>query len=52
MDRHTPTDQSADDEDTDSDNNTQKRQRKICDPADTKRKEMTRNRQEQVLKNK
>ena len=41
-DRHTLTDQSTDDEDIDSDDNTQK----ICAPADAKRKEMTRVRQD------
>ena len=38
---HTPTDHSADDEDTEPDNNTHKRQRKIYIPADTIRKELT-----------
>ena len=32
---HTPTDDSTDDEDTEPDNNTCKRQRKIYTPADT-----------------
>ena len=50
-DRHTSTDQFADVEDIDSDNNIWKRQRKTYTPADTKRKEMTRARQVQVLKN-
>ena len=39
MDIHTPTDHSADDEDTEPDNNTCKRQRKTNVPADTNRKE-------------
>ena len=38
---HTPTNYSADDEDTEPDNNTCKRQRKTYAPADTKRKELT-----------
>ena len=41
---HTPTDHSADDEDTEPDNNIHKRQRKICAPADTNRKELTKKR--------
>ena len=45
------TDQSSDDEETDPDNTHRKRQRKTNVPADTKRKEVTRARQEQVLKN-
>ena len=48
---HTPTDHSADDEDTEPDNNTHKRQRKVCVPADTNRKELTKKRQAQILKN-
>ena len=48
---HTPTDHSADDEDTEPDNNTCKRQRKVYAPADTNRKELTKQRQAQVLKN-
>ena len=51
MDVHTPTDHSTDDEDTEPDNNTCKRQRKVCAPADTNRKELTKQRQAQVLKN-
>ena len=51
MDIHTPTDHSADDEDTKPDNNVCKRQRKICAPADTNRKELTKQRQAQILKN-
>ena len=51
MDIHTPTDHSADDEDTEPDNNTHKRQRKICTPADIIRKELTKQRQAQILKN-
>ena len=50
IDIHTPTDHSADDEDTEPDNNTCKRQRKVYAPADTNRKE-TKQRQAQVLKN-
>ena len=41
---HTPTDHSADDEDTEPDNNTCKRQRKVCAPVDTNRKELTKQR--------
>ena len=48
---HTPTDHSADDEHTGPDNNTCKRQRKVYAPADTNRKELTKQRQAQVLKN-
>ena len=48
---HTPTDHFADDEDTEPDNNTHKRQRKINAPADTNRKELTKQRQAQILKN-
>ena len=48
---HTPTDPSADDEDTEPDNNTCKRQRKIHAPADASRKESTKQRQAQMLKN-
>ena len=51
MDIHTPTDHSTDDEDTEPDNNTCKRQRKIYAPADTIRKELTKQRQAQILKN-
>ena len=47
---HMPTDHSADDEDTEPDNNTHKRQRKVYAPADTDRKELTKQRQAQVLK--
>ena len=47
---HTPTDHSADDEDTEPDNK-HKRQRKTYAPADTKRKELTKQRQAQILKN-
>ena len=36
---HTPTDYSVDDEDTEPDNNTCKRQKKICAPADIIRKD-------------
>ena len=41
---HTPTDHSADDEDTEPDNNTCKRQRKTDTPADTNRKDLTKKR--------
>ena len=51
MDIHTPTDHSADDEYTEPDNNTCKRHRKVSVPADTNRKELTKQRQAQVLKN-
>ena len=42
---HTPTDHSIYDEDTEPDNNTCKRQRKTYTPADTIRKELTKQRQ-------
>ena len=48
---HTPTDHSTDDEDTEPDNNTCKRWRKTYAPADTNRKELTKQRQVQILKN-
>ena len=48
---HTPTDHSADDEDTEPDNNTCKRERNIYTPADTIRKDLTKQRQAQILKN-
>ena len=48
---HTPTDHSTDDKDTEPDNNTHKRQRKVDAPVDTNRKELTKQRQAQVLKN-
>ena len=48
---HTPTDHSTDDEDTEPDNNTRKRQRKTNAPAGTNRKELTKQRQAQILKN-
>ena len=51
IDIHTTTDHSADDEDTEPDNNTCKRQRKTYAPADTIRKELTKQRQAQILKN-
>ena len=51
MDIRTLTDHSADDEDREPDNNTCKRQRKIYAPADTIRKELTKQRQAQILKN-
>ena len=46
---HTLTDHSTDDEDTEPDNNTHKRERKVYVLADTNRKELTK--QRQVLKN-
>ena len=46
---HTPADHSTDDEDTEPDNNTYKRQRKVYAPADASRKELTKQRQAQVL---
>ena len=48
---HTPTDHSADNEDTEPDNNAHKRQRKVYVPTDASRKEMTKQRQAQMLKN-
>ena len=50
MDIHTPTDHSTNDEDTEPDNNTHKRQRKTYAPADTIRKDLTKQRQIQILK--
>ena len=50
MDIHTPTDHSADDEDTEPDNDTCKRQRKTYATADTNRKELTKQRQAHILK--
>ena len=44
-------DHSADDEDTEPDNNVHKRQRKTNAPADTIRKDLTKQRQAQLLKN-
>ena len=49
-DKHTPTDHSTDDEDTEPDNNVHKRQKKIYAPVDTIRKDMTKQRQAQLLK--
>ena len=46
----TPTDNSDDNEDNELDNNACKRQRKIYAPADTVRKEMTKQRQAEVVK--
>ena len=51
MNIHTPTDPSADDEDTEPDKNSCKRERKIYVPADVIRKELKKQRQAQVLKN-
>ena len=45
---HIPTDHSADDEDTESDNNACKIEKKVYVPADTSRKELTKQRQTQV----
>ena len=50
MDIHTPIDPFTNDEDTEPDNITHKRQRKIYVPADTSRKELTKQRQAQMLK--
>ena len=50
MDIHTPTNHSADDEDTEPGNNACKRHRKVYAPANTSRKELTKQRQAQVLK--
>ena len=50
MDIHSPTDHSADDEDTEPDNNAYKRQGKTYAPADTIRKDLTKQRQAQLLK--
>ena len=47
----TPTDNSEDNEDTEPDNNAYKRQRKTYAPADIVRKDMTKQRQAEVLKN-
>ena len=44
MDIHTPTDHSTDDEDREPDNNAHRRQRKVYAPADTGRKELTKQR--------
>ena len=46
----TLTDNSEDDKDTEPDNNAHKRQRKIFAPADVVRKDMTKQRQAEVLK--
>ena len=51
MDVHTPTDHSTDDEDTEPHNNTHKRERKAYVPADTNRKELTKQTQAHILKN-
>ena len=51
MDLHTPTDHSADDEDTEPDNNACERQRKVYALVDASRKELTKQRQAQELKN-
>ena len=50
MDIQTPTDNSEGDEDTEPDNNAHKRQRKIYAPADIVRKDITKQRQAEVLK--
>ena len=51
MDICTPTDHSTDDEDAEPDSNAHKRQRKTNDPIDTIRKDLTKQRQAQLLKN-
>ena len=51
MDIHTPTDYSTDDEDSEPDNNACKRERKTYAPADTIKKDLTKQRQAQLLKN-
>ena len=48
---HTPTDHSTDDDDTEPDNNACKRERKVYAPVDASRKELTKQRQAQMLKN-
>ena len=50
MDIHTPTEHSTDDEDTEPDNKS-KIQTKVYAPADTNRKELTKQRQAEILKN-
>ena len=50
MDVQTPTDNSDDNKDNEPDNTAHKRQRKTNAPADTVRKEMTKQRQAEVLK--
>ena len=50
MDVQTPTDNSDDSKDNEPDNNARKRQRKTYAPTDTVRKEMTKQRQAEVLK--
>ena len=50
MDIQTPTDNSDDNEDNEPDNNACKRQRKIYAPAETVRKDMTKQRQAEVSK--
>ena len=52
MDIRTPTDHSTDDEDTKPDNNACKRQRKTYAPADTIRKELTKQRQHNCYRKK
>ena len=52
MDIQAPIDHSTDDEDTEHDNNTSKRQRKVCVVVDTNRKKLTKQKQAQVLENK
>ena len=51
MDICTPTDHSTDNDDTEPDNNAHKRQRNTHTPADTIRKDLTKQRQAQSLKN-
>ena len=50
MDVRIPTDNSDDNEDNEPDNNAHKRKRKTCAPADTVRKEMTKQREANVIK--
>ena len=52
MDIRTPTDHSADDEDTESDNNTGKQQRNVYVPADANRKEISTSINESTTKRK
>ena len=49
-DTQTPTDNLEHDEDTEPDSNARKRQRKIYSPADIVRKDMSKQRQAEVLK--
>ena len=51
MDTHTPSDHSTDDEDKEPDNKACKRQRKVYAPVEANRKELTKQKQAQLLKN-